>query len=1090
MIARLLSFCVQARWSIVFLAAVAAAYGAYELTRLPLDALPDITNKQVMINYAAPALGPEDVEKRITFPIETAISGLAGIESTRSFSRNGYGQVTAIFREDTNLYFMRQQVAERLAQAKPNLPPGVEPQLGPVSTGLGEVFMYSVEYASPDGGGASTANGGAGWQNDGSYVTDEGERLTDEVARLAYLRTVQDWILKPQLKTVPGVADIDSLGGYEKQYIVEPDAAELVRFDISYSDIAKALQAANLAVGANYIQRAGEAHLVRADARIHSIDEIGRAVIATRRSIPVTVNDVAKVRIGGQFRTGAASKNGREVVIGTALMLTGENSRTVATSVREKFLEIRSHLPAGIVANVLLDRSQLVNATITTVAENLAIGALLVIATLFLLLGNARAALIATLVIPLSFAMAATGMNALGVPANLMSLGALDFGLIIDGAIIIVDNTLRRIAERQKRLGRLIDRDERLAEALKASEEMVRPTVYGQIVIFLVFVPCLSFQGVEGKMFSPMVITLMLALASAFLLSVTFVPAMAAILFRGKLAESEVSSIRFAKRLYAPALRKALAHPLSVVAAGIVTFGAAVIIFFFLGRVFIPTLDEINVDLASVRIPSISMEQSKDLDFRIERALLALPEVNLVFSKAGTANLVFDAMPVNASDNYVMLKPRGQWPPGVRTKEDVQKRIEDVTAPIAGSFYEMTQPIQMRFNELLSGARSEVAVAIYGDDLDQMATAARQVAAVLARIRGVADLRIAQTRGFPSLDVRFDRDRIARYGLTMEDVADTVSAALGGRAAGLLFSGDRRYQIVVRVPDVERNDLAALGALPVILPAATGSRRQSLPLRELASFDFSEGLNEISRDNGKRRIFVEANVRGRDIGSFVDEAQAAIARDVRIPPGSWLEWGGQFKNLQRAVRRLQFVVPICMVLIFGALSMALGSVPLALTVFTAVPLAMAGGVFAIALRGIPFSVSAAVGFIAVSGVAVLNGLVLMASIRRRLELGEDVAGAIFDGALERVRPVLMTALVASLGFVPMAIADGTGAEVQRPLATVVIGGLITSTALTLFLLPAVCGLLLRRRDAGPHSRSARQRSLFVVEGQADLRAAE
>jgi heavy metal efflux system protein len=1089
MITRLLSFSVQAHWSIVFLTAVVAAYGSYELTRLPLDALPDITNKQVMINYAAPALGPEDVEKRITFPIETAISGLAGIESTRSFSRNGYGQVTAIFREDANLYFMRQQVAERLAQAKPNLPPGVEPQMGPVSTGLGEVFMYSVEYADPGGDGTSVGDGGPGWQSDGSYLADDGERLSDEVARLAYLRTVQDWILKPQLKTVPGVADIDSLGGYEKQYIVEPDAAALVHYELSYSDIAKALQAANLAVGANYIERSGEAYLLRADARIQSMDEIGHAVIATRRNVPVTINDVAKVRIGGQFRTGAASKNGREVVIGTALMLTGENSRTVATSVREKFLEIRNNLPPGIVASVLLDRSQLVNATITTVAENLAIGTLLVIAALFLLLGNARAAIIATLVIPLSLAMAATGMNALGVPANLMSLGALDFGLIIDGAIIIVENTLRRIAEQQKRLGRRVHRDERVAEALKASEEMVRPTVYGQIVIFFVFVPCLSFQGVEGKMFSPMVLTLMLALASAFLLSVTFVPAMAAILFRGNVAESEVSSIRVAKHLYAPALRMALTHPLSVVAVGIVTLGAAVIVFNSLGRVFIPTLDEINVDLASVRIPSISMEQSKDLDFRVERALLTLPEVNLVFSKAGTANLVFDAMPSNNSDNYVMLKPKDQWPPEVRTKDDVQKRIQQVTAPIVGNFYEITQPIQMRFNELLSGARSEVAVAIYGDDLSLMDATARRVAAVLAKIRGVADLRIAQTEGFPSLDIKFDRNGIARYGLTMEEVADTVAAALGGRPAGLLFNGDRRYQIVVRVPDLQRNDLEALGALPLMLPETNGSHRGSLPLRELARFEFSEGLNEISRNNGKRRIFVEANVRGRDLGSFVDEAQSAIARDVRIPPGSWLEWGGQFKNLQRAVRRLQLVVPICMVLISGALYMALGSMPLAFTVFTAVPLAMAGGVFAIALRGIPFSVSAAVGFIAVSGVAVLNGLVLIASIRRRLELLEDVTGAIFNGALERVRPVLLTALVASLGFVPMAIATGTGAEVQRPLATVVIGGLLTSTALTLFLLPAVCALLLRRQEGERDNRSAEDKSTSLAR-KTDLRAAE
>ena len=861
-----------------------------------------------MINFAAPALGPEDIEKRITFPVETAISGLAGIESTRSFSRNGYGQVTAIFREDANLYFMRQQVAERLAQAKPNLPPGVEPLLGPVSTGLGEIFMYSVEYAHPGGDGARVADGEPGWQRDGSYFTDDGERLTDEIARLAYLRTVQDWILRPQLKTVLGVADIDSLGGYEKQYVVEPDPTELAVHGISYSDVAKALEAANLAVGANYIQRGGEAYLLRADARIHSMEEIGRAVVATHGTVPVTIDDIATVQIGGQFRTGAASKNGREVVIGTALMLTGENSRTVATSIREKFLEVRNNLPPGIVANVLLDRSQLVNATVTTVAENLAIGALLVTATLFLLLGNVRAALIATSIIPLSFLMAAIGMNAFGVPANLMSLGALDFGLIVDGAIIIVENTLRRVAERQQLLGRLLRGDERLAEVRDASLEMARPTVFGQIVIFLVFVPCLSFQGVEGKMFSPMVIVLMLALASAFVLSLTFVPAMAAILIRGKVADREVWTIRAAKRLYAPALRKALAHPLAVIAGGMVILGVAVIVFLSLGRAFIPTLDEINVDLASVRIPSISMEQSKKLDFRVERALLTLPEVDLVFSKAGTANLIFDAMGSNKSDNYVMLKSKDQWPPEVHTKEDIEKRIRDVTAPIVGNYYEMSQPIQMQFNELLSGARSDVAVAVYGDDLDQMAGTAKRISTVLAKVRGVSDLRVAQTQGFPTYDIKINRVRIARYGLTVEEVADTVAAALGGRSAGLLFSGDRRYQIVVRVPDAQRSDVEAIGALPVMLPKINGSDHASVPLRQVASFGFSEGLNEISRDNGKRRIFVQANVRGRDIGSFVDEAQSAIARDVRIPPGSWIEWGGQFRkssagNPPAAVRR-------------------------------------------------------------------------------------------------------------------------------------------------------------------------------------------
>jgi heavy metal efflux system protein len=1089
MINRILSLSIQAHWPVVFLAAIVAVYGSYELTRLPLDALPDITNKQVMINYAAPALGPEDIEKRVTFPIETAISGLAGVESTRSFSRNGYGQVTAIFRESANLYFMRQQVAERLAQARPGLPPGVEPQLGPVSTGLGEVFMYSVEYAEAGVNGNNIHDGEPGWQSDGSYLTDGGERLNDEIGRLAYLRTVQDWILKPQLKTVAGVADIDSLGGYEKQYVVEPDTTKLIAYGLSYSDIARALEAANLAVGANYIQRSGETYLVHADARIRSTDEIASAVVATRGSVPVTINDVATLRIGGRFRTGAASKNGQEVVIGTALMLTGENSRTVATSVHEKFDEIRNNLPPGIVANVLLDRSQLVNATITTVAENLSLGALFVTATLFVLLGNARAAIVATLVIPLSFVMAAIGMNALGVPANLMSLGALDFGLIIDGAVIIVENILRSVAAQQKRLGRPLDRDERLAQASKASMEMVRPTVYGQIVIFLVFVPCLSFQGVEGKMFSPMVITLMLALGSAFLASLTFVPAMAAVLIRGKVSEREVPAIRASKHLYAPMLRKALTQPISVIAGGIAFFGFALIIFSSLGRVFIPTLDEINVDLASVRIPSISMEQSKNLDFKVEQALLALPEVNLVFSKAGTANLVFDAMPPNASDNYVMLKPKDQWPPEVRTKDDVQRRIREATAPIVGNFYEMTQPIQMRFNELISGARSDITVAVYGDDLSSMDRTAKQAAAVLAKIRGAAEVHVGQTQGFPSFDIKFDRNGIARYGLTMEDVADMVAAALGGRPAGLLFSGDRRHQIVVRVPDSQRNDIEALGALPVMLPEANGLPRASVPLRQLASFDFSEGLNEISRDNGKRRIFVEVNVRGRDIGSFVAEAQSAIAREVRLTPGSWLEWGGQFKNLQQAIRRLEFVVPVCMVLIFAALYMALGSVPLALTVFTAVPFAVAGGIFAIALRGIPFSISAAVGFIAVSGVAVLNGLVLMASIQRRLEGGQDRADAIFDGTLERLRPVLMTALVASLGFVPMAVATGTGAEVQRPLATVAIGGLVTSTALTLFLLPAVCQLLLGRRKAEGDDHIAAQKS-SSPRPNPDLQAAE
>ena len=678
MISRILSFSVRARWLVVALTAIVAVYGFWQLSILPIDALPDITNKQVQINTVVPTLNPVEIEKRVTFPIETALSGLAGVESTRSFSRNGFSQVTAIFEESADLYFMRQQVAERLTQARPNLPAGAEPQMGPVSTGLGEIYMYTVEFEHPDGKGAPIADGKPGWQSDGSFVTDDGERLTDELSRLAYLRTVQDWIIRPQLRTVPGVADIDSLGGYEKQYVVEPDAVKVAEYGISYSDLATALEAANLSVGANYIQRSGENYLVRADARIRSVEEIERTVIGTRAGVPVTVRDVARVAVGGGLRTGAASKNGYEVVIGTTLMLVGENSRIVAHAVDRRLAEVRKSLPTGIAANVALDRSELVVSTISTVAENLAIGALLVIATLFLLLGNARAAIIATLVIPLSMVISAVGMNQLHISGNLMSLGALDFGLIIDGAVIIVENTLRRVGERQHLEGRALTLRERLDEVTDSSMEMVRPTVYGQIVIFLVFIPCLTFQGVEGKMFSPMVITLMLALASAFVLSLTFVPALAALLIQGRVAEREVPVIVKAKQFYAPRLARALERPAPWIAGGLAVFLAAVGAFFWLGQEFMPTLDEHNFNLSSVRIPSTSINQSVKMDLPLERQILQLPEVRLVFSKTGTANLAADPMPTNASDNYVMLKPRNEWPEGVRTKAQI---IEIFLAP-------------------------------------------------------------------------------------------------------------------------------------------------------------------------------------------------------------------------------------------------------------------------------------------------------------------------------------------------------------------------------------------------------------------------
>ena len=1065
MIGRLLSLSVQARWYIVILTLVVAIYGGWQLTRLPIDAVPDITNKQVQINTVSSALSPTEIEKRVTFPVETALAGIPGLETTRSISRNGFSQVTAIFKESTDLYFARQQVAERLAQARDSLPDGVQPQIGPVTTGLGEVFMYSVEFAHPGGKGAPRKDGSPGWQSDGSYLTAEGERLNDAVAQAGYLRTVQDWIIRPQLRTVAGVAGIDSIGGFAKQYVIEPDPAKLAAFGVSYTDLANSLEAANLSVGANFLERSGEAYLVRADARVRDLDEIENAVIATRGTIPVSVRDVATVRVGGDLRTGAASKNGEEVVVGTALMLIGENSRTVAKAVGDKLAKVKTSLPEDVVVRTTLDRSVLVNATVATVQRNLTEGAILVAATLFLLLGNVRAALIAVLIIPFSFLMMAIGMNSLKVPGNLMSLGALDFGLIVDGTVIIIENCLLRLAQRQHHEGRLLVLRERLETVLRASQEMIRPTVYGQAIIFLVFAPLLTFTGVEGKTFSPMAITIMLALGAAFILSLTFVPAMVAILMRGKVAEKEVKLIEWTKRWYEPLLARSIAKPWPFIGAAVGVFALAGVVYTTLGQEFIPQLDEKNVAMGSLKIPSTALEQSKAMQQQVEKAVSSLPEVEMMFSKTGTAEVATDPMPANQSDGFIILKPQKEWPKDVENKADVVKRIEAKVAPLLGNSYEVTQPIQMRFNELIAGVRGDVAIKLYGDDLDKMSAAAAKIGAELQTIPGAEGVRVEQTAGAPTLEVLFDRAAIARFGLTVEEVADTVAAALGGREAGEVFEGDRRFDIVVRVPGHQRNDLAMLGALPVMLPGEEGRPHSSIPLREVVQFRFSDGLNQVSREDGKRRVVIQVNVRDRDIGSFVAEAQAKVAK-VQLPTGSWLVWGGQFENLKAATGRLALVVPICFLLIFAILYLALGGLARATTVFAAIPLGLAGGVFALALTGITFSISAAVGFIVLAGVAVLNGLVVMMSIGERLSDGRSIAEAIYEGAMERVRPVLMTGLVPAIGFIPMALAHGTGAEVQKPLAMVVIGGLITATAVTLLVLPSIAVLVLGRGKRG------------------------
>lgn len=1062
MIASLMALSVRARWAVLFIFLAIAGLGLWQLTKLPIDAVPDITNKQVQINTIDRGLSPVEMEKLVTYPIETALAGIPGLETTRSLSRNGFSQVTAIFSDSTDLYFARQQVGERLVQAQENLPQGVQPQIGPVTTGLGEVVMYTVGYANPEGRGARRVAGQPGWQPDGSYLTAEGDRLTDKIMKGGYLRTVQDWIIRPQLRTVPGVAGVDSIGGYAKTFVVEPDPVKLSSYGISYTELGEALEAANLAVGANYFNRGGEAYLVRADARLRSVDEIRNAVAATRGGVPITIGQIANVRIGGDLRTGAASMNGQEAVVGTALMLIGENSRVVAQAVNEKLDQVKSTLPPGVEVKVVLDRAKLVNATVGTVERNLTEGALLVAASLFLLLGNWRAAIIAVLVIPFSFLMMAMGMNTFRVPGNLMSLGALDFGLIVDGAVIVIENCLTRLAHRQEHEGRLLSLRERLEETMHASHEMIKPAVFGQAIILLAFAPLLMFTGVEGKTFSPMAITIMLALVAAFVLAITLVPALVALLIRGKVAEKEVWLIRKSKERYLPLLDKAIARPWPFIGGGLAFFLAAMPVFGLLGSEFIPQLDEKNLALASTRVPSVSIEQSVAMQRGVERAVTKLPEVELMFSKTGTAEVATDPMPPNISDGFVILKAQDQWPQGVESKSDVIERIEKAAGGQIGQLYEVSQPIQLRFNELIAGVRGDVAIKLYGDDLDKMSASANEIVRVLQSIPGASSVKADQTGGAPTLDVRFDRAAIARYGLTVQEVADTVAAAMGGRASGLLFEGDRRFDITVRAPEATRVDLDEVLALPVLLPQQEGQARRSVPLAQVAQIRFTEGLNLISRENGKRRVVIQANLQGRDAGSFVAEAQAKVAQ-VKLPAGYYLEWGGQFQSLQAASQRLSIVVPLCFLAIFGLLYMALGGFGRAAAVFLAVPLGLAGGVFTLALTGIAFSVSAAVGFICLAGVAVLNGLVVMSAISKRIEAGHPLAEAIREGMAEKMRAVVMTGFVPAIGFVPMALAHGTGAEVQKPLATTVIGGLVAATILTLLVLPAIAKVVLGLR---------------------------
>ncbi|WP_018275135.1 CusA/CzcA family heavy metal efflux RND transporter [Teredinibacter turnerae] len=1013
--------------------------GIWSYQKLPIDAVPDITNVQVQINTAASGYSPLESEQRITYPVETALAGLPNLSYTRSLSRYGLSQVTVVFEEGTDIYFARNLINARLGAIKSVLPLGLEPEMGPISTGLGEIFMYTVQAKSD----ARMANG--------------------EPYSSTALREIQDWIIKPQLAQVKGVIEVNSIGGYNKQYHVMPDPTKLLLYKVSVEELVHALQANNDNRGAGYIERNGQQLLVRSPGQLATSEDIGNVIITEQDSVPIKIKDVAEIAIGKELRTGAATRDGVETVLGTAMMLIGANSRTVAQDVVSKLDAIQASLPDGVVAEAVYDRTALVDKAIATVSKNLMEGALLVVVVLFLLLGNIRAALITAAVIPLAMLMTITGMVKTGVSANLMSLGALDFGLIVDGAVIIVENCVRRLAEAQLSNGRRQDLRERLDTVFNATSEVIRPSLFGVAIITIVYIPIFSLTGVEGKMFHPMAATVVMALLSAMVLSLTVVPAAVAVFMNGKISEKESIIISKAKSAYKPLLNFALTFRWAVVG-----FASVLVVFCLwlastLGSEFIPQLNEGDIALHAMRIPGTGLEQAVEMQEILEQRIKSFPEVDKVFARIGTAEVATDPMPPNVADNFVTLKPRSEWPNPTKTKTELVEEIERSVEELPGNNYEFTQPIQMRFNELISGVRADLGIKVFGDDLDQLVITANEILGIVNAIEGAADARVEQVTGLPTLSVIPNRTALGRYGLNVAELQDWVSAAIGGESAGIIYEGDRRFELVVRLPETTRRDIDRLKFLPVPLPNG-----DYVPLEEVATLDISPAPAQISRENGKRRVVVTANVRGRDLGSFVKEVQASIREQADIPPGYWLDYGGTFEQLESASQRLSIVVPITLLVILGILVMAFASLKDALIIFSGVPLALTGGVLSLYLRDMPLSISAGIGFIALSGVAVLNGLVMLAFIRDLWHEKGDLILAVTEGAMIRLRPVLMTALVASLGFVPMALNTGTGAEVQRPLATVVIGGIISSTLLTLLVLPVLYHWL--HRNEASHKR--------------------
>lgn len=1032
MIESILRLAIERRFLFLSFILVIVSIGVWSYQKLPIDAVPDITNVQVQINTSAPGYSPLESEQRITYPVETALAGLPKLSHTRSLSRYGLSQVTVVFEEGTDIYFARNLINARLGAIKSVLPAGLEPEMGPISTGLGEIFMYTV-------------------QADSSARMSNGEPYTATA-----LREIQDWIIKPQLAQVKGVIEVNSIGGYNKQYHVMPNPEKLLYHQVSLDDVADALRSNNDNRGAGYIEANGQQLLVRSQGQLATIEEIRQVIIKQNDGVPVKIEDVAEVAIGKELRTGAATRNGVETVLGTTMMLIGENSRTVARDVALKLVDIQASLPEGVIAEAVYDRTSLVDKAVTTVSKNLLEGALLVIVVLFVLLGNIRAALITAAVIPLAMLMTITGMVKMGVSANLMSLGALDFGLIVDGAVIIVENCIRRLGEAQHQSGRQELR-ERLNTVFDATSEVIRPSLFGVAIITIVYIPIFSLTGVEGKMFHPMAATVVMALISAMILSLTLIPAAIAVIMNGKISEKESIVISAAKSVYRPLLLATLKFRWVVVSGAALLVAFSLWLATTLGSEFVPQLNEGDIALQALRIPGTGLEQSVEMQEVLEKRIKAFPEVDKVFARIGTPEVATDPMPPSITDIFVILKPRSVWAEPSKTKTELLEEIEEALWQLPGNNYEFTQPIQMRFNELISGVRADLGIKIFGDDLDQLTLTAKDILRVVSTVEGAADVRMEQVEGLPSLSVSPKRETLGRYGLNVVQLQDWIAAAIGGESAGVLYEGDRRFELIVRLPELLRRDIEGLKSLPVPLPNG-----DYVPLEEVASLSIAPSPAQISRENGKRRVVVTANVRGRDLGSFVSEVKQQIREQTDIPPGYWLDYGGTFEQLESASQRLSIVVPLTLLVILGILVMAFASLRDALIIFSGVPLALTGGVLFLYLRDLPLSISAGIGFIALSGVAVLNGLVMLAFIRQLWHETGQLTESIIEGAMIRLRPVLMTAFVASLGFVPMALNTGTGAEVQRPLATVVIGGIISSTILTLLVLPVLYQWVHRR----------------------------